>query len=210
MESSLKMFFFVDVHERERSWEDITVKTCEEDALLYFVTNHKYAMMDYCRVAWNILYYAYRHREDAPEISFDSSNFTRHDYYNYERNLTKEDKIVLANWVLLQWSMDPNNFDLENLFDDRTDNIGVIYTPFYEQFKNLPREKQIELGRFSIEGDYYIECASIGSINGMEKIIQQAVKPYKDEIKKMRLEALKAVRPDVPGEIVDMCIGKYL
>jgi len=203
MESSFKLFFFKATYCSDGSWIDLTVKTCEEDALLYFITNNTHVMMECDNVIDNILRYTYDHREDAPEISFDILSVK---YHNYERNLTKEDKIVLANWVLLQWGMDPDIFDFENLFYK----IGKICTPFYEQFKNLPREKQIELGRFSIEGDYYIECASIDSINGMEKFIQQTTQPYKDEIKKMRLEALKAVRPDIPVEIVDMCIGKYL
>jgi len=208
MESPLKLFCLetLDVYyDGGSSWVDLTIETCEEDALLYFVTNNTHVMMDDYFVKWNILRYAYKHQEDVPKISFDISNVTYHDY---KQNLTKEEKIVLSNWVLFQWSMDPDSFDLENLFGDY--DTGEICTPFYEQFKRLPREKQIELGKFGIVGKYYIECVSIDSINGMEKFIQQAVQPYKDEIKKMQLGALKAVRSDIPKEIVNICIGKHL
>lgn len=57
---------------------------------------------------------------------------------------------------------------------------------------------------------YEIEETTLDYIGGLENL----TKPYTEKIhnleNKMKLNALKAARPNIPSEIVDMCIGKYL
>lgn len=127
-----------------------------------------------------------------------------------------ENRIKIAKYTLNYWGMECEDINLEEIFcleSDFSQAPSVIASeesknvPFYEQFLKLPREKQIQLGKLFIrESEFHIESYPIASIPGIEKVTQNA----EDKMNEMRLDVLKVMRRNVPEELIDMCIGKYL
>jgi len=199
MEFLLKCFVLIDKYGLGQRTLQVVFTTCKDDALLHFIEKRP-NIMDYDCIYLDILRYAWENLKDAPEISIDVSNDKCRSFRYFISKLTEEDQIILANWVLKEWGVDPSSLEVD-------DSIKYEYNLFYEQFKNFPREKQLEIGKRRFRSTHYsIDCLPMDMVGGIEKITQ----PLEDKIKKMRLEALKAARPDVPVEIVDMCIGEHL
>ena len=125
-----------------------------------------------------------------------------------------KNKIKIAKYTLNYWGIECEEMNFEEIFISNSGMCFMITAcnqktniPFYEQFLKLPREKQIQLGKLFIrESEFHIESYPIISIPGIEKVTQNA----EDKMNEMRLDVLKVMRRNVPGELIDMCIGKYL
>jgi len=220
MDSSLRLFVLV---EKEKTYPKMVAAHSYKDAVLYFLKAIKHEIFSRFNIECYIstFFFSEYKGDDKPILKYNEgrsvvASIRKLMRCNPFRTMDREDRLTLFLWILKKWDMKPCCIDVDFILereigfdiysDDHFDED--FYSSFSEEFFKLPEEKQFELGNLFINWiEFRILSKPIAeAIGGLD----QLTKPYEEKCNQMRLDTLKVMRRNVPGELFDAYIPEYL
>jgi len=224
MDSSLRLFVLVG---KEETYPEMVAAHSYKDAVLYFLKAIKHEIFSRFNIECYIstFFFSEYKGDDKPILKYNGgrsvvASIRKLMRYNPFRTMDREDRCTLFLWILNKWDMKPccidDDFILEGA-EDSDEDFDIysddhfdedFYSSFSEEFFKLPEEKQFKLGNLFIDwiGFHILSKPIAEAIGGLD----QLTKPYEEKCNQMRLDTLKVMRRNVPGELFDAYIPEYL